>query len=76
MIDLKSHGTILHDLELISMALGNGKPVEGALHLSDRSIQYANKEYRALLEQAGISCSMSRRANWRYAVVESFFSTL
>ena len=59
------------------MALGHRKPVGGVLHHSDRGSQYASKEYQALLKQAGISCSMSRKANcWDNAVVESFFSTL
>jgi hypothetical protein len=44
---------------------------------SDRGSQYAAKDYRAALEVAGITCSMSRRGNcWDNAVAESFFATL
>jgi transposase InsO family protein len=46
-------------------------------HNSDRGSQYAAKDYRAALEAAGITCSMSRRGNcWDNAVAESFFATL
>lgn len=59
------------------MALGRRQRIVGMLHHSDRGSQYASKEYQALLKQAGIRCSMSRKANcWDNAVVESFFSTL
>ncbi len=64
-------------IDALSMALGQRKPVKGMLHHSDRGSQYANKEYQAMLQEAGISCSMSRKGNcWDNAVVESFFSTL
>jgi putative transposase len=64
-------------MDALLMALGHRKPVGGVLHHSDRGSQYASKEYQALLNEAGISCSMSRKANcWDNAVVESFFSTL
>jgi putative transposase len=51
--------------------------VESALlHHSDRGTQYASTSYRALLEQHGIECSMSRAGNcWDNAVIESFFGT-
>ena len=46
-------------------------------HHSDRGCQYASHEYRALLAQEAIVCSMSRPGNcWDNAVVESFFGTL
>ena len=39
--------------------------------------QYASHDYRDALDQAGITCSMSRRGNcWDNAVAESFFGTL
>ena len=39
--------------------------------------QYASHDYRDALDQAGITCSMSRRGDcWDNAVVESFFGTL
>lgn len=47
------------------------------LHHSDRGSQYASEDYRRLLEERGIECSMSRKGNcWDNAVAESFFSTL
>ncbi|MCP3105507.1 IS3 family transposase, partial [Myxococcus sp. K15C18031901] len=46
-------------------------------HHSDRGSQYASDDYRRLLEECGIECSMSRKGNcWDNAVAESFFSTL
>ncbi len=39
--------------------------------------KYASHDYRKALDQAKITCSMSRRGNcWDNAVVESFFGTL
>jgi putative transposase len=64
-------------IDALLMALGQRKPVGAIVHHSDRGSQYASKEYQALLRQAGINCSMSRKANcWDNAVAESFFSTL
>lgn len=64
-------------IDALLVALGQRKPASGILHHSDRGSQYASKEYQNLLKEAGISCSMSRKANcWDNAVVESFFSTL
>ena len=59
------------------MALGLATPEEGFLFHSDRGSQYAAINYRAILEERGITCSMSRRANcWDNSVTESFFATL
>jgi putative transposase len=64
-------------IEALQMALGRRGPARGVLHHSDRGSQYASGEYQALLSQAGISCSMSRKGDcWDNAVVESFFSSL
>jgi len=47
------------------------------LHHSDRGSQYASREFQALLEAHGITCSMSRKGNcYDNAVMESFFATL
>ena len=47
------------------------------LHHSDRGTQYASYAYRGILEQHGITVSMSRVGNcWDNAPVESFFSSL
>jgi putative transposase len=62
--------------EALQMALRNRRPGAGLLHHSDRGVQYACADYRRLLEEHGIECSMSRRGNcYDNAVMESFFST-
>jgi transposase InsO family protein len=59
------------------MALVRRRPGHGLLHHSDRGSQYASGDYQAVLDAAGIVCSMSRRGNcWDNAVAESFFATL
>ncbi len=64
-------------LDALRKALADRRPSPGLIHHSDRGTQYASAEYRALLQQHGLVCSMSRRANcWDNAVAESFFSTL
>jgi putative transposase len=64
-------------VEALQEALQTRRPASGLIHHSDRGTQYASCEYRDLLKQHGIVCSMSRRANcWDNAVAESFFSTL
>lgn len=58
-------------------ALRLRRPEPGVLHHSDRGVQYASAAYRALLQQYGLTSSMSRPGNcWDNAVVESFFATL
>jgi putative transposase len=54
------------------------RPIHAGLtHHSDRGCQYASHEYRAVLAEEGLLCSMSRAGNcWDNAVVESFFATL
>ena len=64
-------------LNALDMALVRRRPLEGLLHHSDRGSQYASGDYQAVLADAGIVCSMSRRGNcWDNAVAESFFATL
>jgi transposase InsO family protein len=64
-------------LSALDMALTVRRPSEQLLHHSDRGSQYASKDYRSRLEDAGITCSMSRKGDcWDNAVVESFFGTL
>ena len=58
-------------------ALLQRRPGGDLIHHSDRGSQYASGDFQQLLEQHGIVCSMSRRANcWDNAVSESFFGTL
>ena len=64
-------------IDALSMALAHRKPTNGLLHHSDRGVQYAAADYRRVLTEHGITCSMSRKGNcWDNAVVESFFKTL
>ena len=64
-------------LEALGMALEQRRPTEGLLHHSDRGVQYACEAYQSLLEERGITCSMSRTGNcYDNAAMESFFSTL
>ena len=64
-------------LGALQMALGRRSPRQDLLHHSDRGSQYASHRYHQELQQRGITCSMSRKADcWDNAVVESFFATL
>ena len=58
-------------------ALANRKITEGLIFHSDRGVQYASKDFRALLKQKNCIQSMSRKGNcWDNAVAESFFKTI
>jgi len=66
--------------ELVESALLNAlsarTPASTLVHHSDRGSQYASSSYRALLDQNGITCSMSRPGDcYDNAVIESFFGT-
>ena len=65
-------------LTALEAALGQRIPSQtGLVFHSDRGSQYASGDYRDALHKAGVTCSMSRRANcWDNAVAESFFGTL
>lgn len=59
------------------MATQRQRPSAGLIQHSDRGIQYACEDYQATLAEAGITPSMSRRANpLDNAPMESFFHTL
>ena len=61
----------------LEMAIGRRRPKAGILHHSDRGSQYASKDYRQALSDAGFAVSMSRRGDcYDNAPVESFFATL
>jgi len=61
----------------LEMAIGRRRPVAPILHHSDRGSQYASKDYRQALSDAGFVVSMSRRGDcYDDAPVESFFATL
>ncbi len=64
-------------LNALNMAIARRRPGQGLLCHSDRGSQYASSDYQERLKQAGITCSMSRRANcWDNAPIESFFASL
>ena len=64
-------------LAALQMACRTRRPGADTLHHSDRGRQYSSAGYRAALEAAGLTASMSRRGDcWDNAVVESFFATL
>lgn len=58
-------------------ALTRRKPPPGLTHHTDRGSQYASHEYRGLLDEHGLRCSMSAAGNcYDNAVAKSFFATL
>jgi putative transposase len=64
-------------LAALRLAIQRRKPVAGLVHHSDRGVQYASREYTALLEEHGVRISMSRRGNpYDNALAESFMKTL
>jgi len=59
------------------MAITRRQPGPGLLHHSDRGSQYAAHDYRRVLDEHGMRCSMSRKGNcWDNASMESFFGSL
>jgi len=64
-------------IDALRMALMRRKVRSSLLLHSDQGSQYAAVDYRAILAQNGIECSMSRKGCcWDNAVAESFFHTL
>ena len=64
-------------LEALHRALEQRRPAPGLVHHSDRGVQYASREYTALLGAHGITISMSRKGNpYDNAIAESFMKTL
>jgi putative transposase len=58
-------------------AVAAKRPQKGLIHHSDRGSQYCAYEYRELLEQFGMTASMSRKGNcYDNAPIESFWGTL
>jgi len=63
--------------DALKMALMRRKVRSPLLLHSDQGSQYAAADYRTMLANNGIECSMSRKGNcWDNAVAESFFHTL
>jgi putative transposase len=64
-------------LTALHMALQQRQPAPGLVHHSDRGVQYAAKDYVAMLLSHGFQISMSRRGNpYDNAMCESFLKTL
>jgi len=67
--------------DLVALALFRAvqqkRPAPGLIHHSDRGSQYCSHNYQQLLEQFGMTASMSRRGNcYDNAPMESFWGTL
>jgi transposase InsO family protein len=63
--------------DALQMALDQRSPEGGLVHHSDRGVQYAAHLFQGVLEQNGITCSMSGKGNcYDNAAMESFFHTL
>jgi len=61
----------------LRMALATRSVSPGLVHHSDRGVQYASRDYTALLKAHGIQISMSRKGNpYDNAYCESFIKTL
>ena len=64
-------------VDAMKMALDHRRPTGELIHHSDRGSQYLSDDFQALLEQHGVSCSMSGKGScYDNAVVESFFASL
>ena len=75
--DLSSSLERYSTISALQKAIIRRNPKQGLLIHSDRGIQYASGDYRALLKRSGFKQSMSRKGNcWDNAVAESFFHTL
>jgi len=58
-------------------AVAAKRPKKGLIHHSDRGSQYCSYEYRELLDQFGLTASMSRKGNcYDNAPMESFWGIL
>ncbi len=63
--------------EAMTMALVHRRPGSGLLHHSDRGVQYASEDYARVLQEHGITPSMSGKGDcWDNACCESFWGTL
>lgn len=64
-------------LSALQRALTRRRPPPGLVHHTDRGSQYASYEYRGVLDEHAVRCSMSAAGNcYDNAVAESFFATL
>ena len=74
---MRDHMQVEPASSALKMAIQQQHPKGGLIHHSDRGVQYASQDYRAILSAAGITASMSRKADcYDNAPMESFFHTL
>jgi len=70
---LERHSSI----RALNKAIMRRRPSSGLMIHSDRGVQYASSDFRAVLQKHGFIQSMSRKGNcWDNAVAESFFHTI
>jgi putative transposase len=63
--------------DALAMALARRQPVTALVHHSDRGSQYTATAYQAVLDQHGVTASMSRAGDcYDNALAESFMATL
>jgi putative transposase len=64
-------------IDALLMAIWRRGRQDSLLHHSDQGSQYTSEQFRKLMEDNGVTCSMSRSGNvWDNAAMESFFSSL
>lgn len=64
-------------IRALNKAIMRRRPASGLMIHSDQGIQYASRDFRAVLSKHGFVQSMSRKGNcWDNAVAESFFASL
>ena len=64
-------------MQSLFRAVAAKRPAKGLIHHSDRGSQYCAPAYRKMLEQFGMTASMSRKGNcYDNAPMESFWGTL
>lgn len=64
-------------LKALEKAISERQPNGSLVHHSDRGVQYASKDYTAMLKKNGITISMSRKGNpYDNAYAESFIKTI
>jgi putative transposase len=64
-------------IQSLLKAFATKKPASGLMHHSDRGSQYCAWEYASLLDQCGMTASMSRKGNcYDNAPMESFWGVL
>ena len=63
--------------DALVMAIERGGKPDALLHHSDQGSKNTSEQFRELMADNGVTCSMSRSGNvWDNAAMESFFSSL